>query len=169
MKVVVSRLLLVTSVLAFTGLIPSRTEAFGGDFWWGNNGYVIGVGNTSNIVGFWQALLASNNYICNTQDGIFGPATRSATQGFQSDVAGVTPDGIVGSQTWGATQAAEDGVFGPRLTGGGPYFNYYGGGAISAELYWLGDGYEWLFNRTGSGGLWNAAVPWSNGDPYDHC
>jgi peptidoglycan hydrolase-like protein with peptidoglycan-binding domain len=143
-------------------------NAFGGDFFWDNNGIVLGQGSNANVVGFWQAIIASN-HICPVQDGIFGTETRSYTISWQGDL-GITADGIVGSSTWKATQWATDAVFGNRLSDNGSgFYSYYGGGAVTASLWWQ-SGYDWKFQQTGqfSPGTWYGAVTYTNTmTPYD--
>jgi len=52
-----------------------------------------------------QQLLNAQGYAAGTADGIFGPATKSATQAFQR-ARSLTADGAVGTKTWTALLSA---------------------------------------------------------------
>lgn len=63
------------------------------------------VGSNGELVEALQHFLTGSHLYTGVVDGVFGPRTREAVQGFQ-DRAGLNPDGIVGNRTWGALMAA---------------------------------------------------------------
>ncbi|MFB8026189.1 MULTISPECIES: N-acetylmuramoyl-L-alanine amidase [unclassified Streptomyces] len=62
-------------------------------------------GSTGAQVKAVQNLLNQQGYEAGAEDGIFGAATRSAVQAFQT-ARGLTPDGAVGTRTWTALLSA---------------------------------------------------------------
>ncbi len=60
--------------------------------------------SSGNVVGVWQVILWSENYLaaCGSAgvDGLFGTTTRNASQSLQS-YWGITADGMIGDQSWG--------------------------------------------------------------------
>lgn len=58
-------------------------------------------GSSGPVVTKWQQYLISQGQAI-AADGQFGPATKSATQAWQS-AHGLTADGVVGPQTWSAS------------------------------------------------------------------
>ena len=73
-------------------------------------------GDTGSCVALAQSRLVSRGFIIGSAgaDGVFGPATRSATVRFQASVR-LVPDAVVGARTWAALEGTAP-VVGPRST-----------------------------------------------------
>jgi hypothetical protein len=135
---------------------------------WADTAHTLRQGDRSNEVGFWKTFLHATRWPCyGNHSGIFGSATKSVTQWFQSTFLGLPADGVVGWQTWNKTQDltyVQGGQEYKRLVHhGGPYWSYYGGLATSAQLVWGGGGNDiWKFQQYQGGspysGIWSAAT-----------
>lgn len=65
---------------------------------------MLSIGSRGNFVRQWQSFLSSAGHPCGKADGIFGDATKVATQSFQQG-AGLGIDGRVGTDTFRAALA----------------------------------------------------------------
>jgi hypothetical protein len=141
----------VTVVILAMGTTSADADLVGQRDWQLATNDVLGQSyvNTGNVVGFWQAFIATYGQLpCQGGiDGHFGPATAQGTRNVQSFL-GLAGDGIVGPNTW---HTASDWLF--KAGGDGFLTTYwepnYGDNPFATYTYVYGGPWYWESFGTG--------------------